>query len=276
MQESVFFGQKISRSKRDEQIKRYEELVEIRAAGVKDGSLSSEEKRELILERRRVMKGYFQDLPRMGLSRCPVCGEILVLAFDPWGVDGYWWQEKELVSYEDPEHGDCFAVLTGAMSLNSKQPKGGLRYPAHVGPDVPYVIPRILEMPTMVAVISSVRMACGYTAYPIAYFTEKKPLPGTLTQTWRRTTYNWIDSSGEPAWSAPRDPWDFELDPWIKRGKILWITPGDDSFTLRSGRDGECPYVNLPGSREQLLIKGDGVITLPPPIGDEVDPFNEG
>jgi hypothetical protein len=64
-------------------------------------------------------------------------------------------------------------VLRGAVNFNNLRPVAG-RIEVWPGPEVPYVIPRLLEMPGMLAVISHIGMDTGYTVYPIAYSAESR------------------------------------------------------------------------------------------------------
>lgn len=218
-------------------------------------------------------KKYFDQLPRMTLSRCPFTAMPLEKAFDPWGPDGLWWQEKELRETAEPAAPPTFQLLRGAVHLNGLPPAGG-REAANLGPEVPYVIPRILdEFPSMIAVVSRMELECGYTAYPIVYYSTFPPTPGRLAQTWREETYNWKDASGRGGWSVPTDPWDFDLEPWVERGRVLWINPGDVDFTVQRGAWKDFPYANLPGRREQVFVQGTESWTRPAPNNEDIDPF---
>src|SRR5688572_7891562 len=128
----------MTKDERDKLIADYESTYERWIKGIKDGSLKSEEADELKREVRRLKNAYFAGLPRMTLSRCPFTSAPLVKAFDPWGVDGYWWQEDESAAFQEPPPPPTFAVLTGAVHLNGRPPKGGPRKPAHIGPDAPF------------------------------------------------------------------------------------------------------------------------------------------
>jgi hypothetical protein len=264
----------MTHAERDKLILDYETTHTRWIKGIKDGSLNSHESDELKREVKRIKTAYFAGLPRMTLSRCPFTSTPLVKAFDPWGVDGYWWQEDEAAAFEEPPAPPNFAVLTGAVNLNGRPPKGGPRKPAHVGPDAPFVIPRVLELPTMVAVVSGFTMANGYRAFPVAYFSKERPAPGTLTQSWTRTSYNWRDAKGNPAFSYPTHPWDFDLRPWIDRGKVMWTVPDDKDLKLQKDA-ASCPYLNLQGSHQRQIILGNTLRTEPPPQGEEINPFGD-
>lgn len=262
----------MTKDERDKLILDHEATYERWIKGIKDGSLKPDEADELKREVRRLKAAYFAGLPRMMLSRCPLTSTPLVKAFDPWGVDGYWWQEDESAPCQEPPAPPTFAVLTGALHLNGRPAKGGPRKPAHVGPDAPFVIPKLLERPAMTAVVSGFSMLNGYRAFTVAYFAKEKPAPGTLTQTWTRTSYNWKDANGNPSFSYPTHPWDFELRSWIERGKLFWTAPDDSTLKLQSDA-ASCPYLSLQGIRQRQIIQADKLRTEPPPNGEEIDPF---
>lgn len=203
-------------------------------------------------ERERRLQAYWDLLPQMPLSACPLCGEQLVRSFDQVGIEGFFWQEGMRVEQEEPTTCPHFCVLLGAVNLNGLPPRGGINT-AHVGPEVPYVIPRLLSLPGMVAVISTVPLENGYTTYPIAYFAETPPDPFELTQPWTRRTFSYKDKHGKSWWTEKNDPWDFELAPWVSTRQVQWIAPGDASFRVASAPE-PCPYVGLPGRRRPLEI----------------------
>ena len=196
---------------------------------------------------------YFARLPRLPLSRCPYCGDLLRWMFDPFGLEGFWWQ-AQLPFEEEYKPKACkhFILLLGALNLNGLPPKGG-REEASPGPEVPYVIARFLNAhPTRVVVISAFSMHNGYTAYPIAYFSEEEPHDySASTASWCRETRDpggWIDSKLEIL--------DYDLQPWVEQGKIRWIESGDESHTLVS-EPKSFPYQDLPGKRKPLIIRGE-------------------
>ena len=69
------------------------------------------------------------------------------------------------------------------------------------------------------------------------------------------TPFPEILSPGQRIQLTP-DPqeWDFDLAPWIKAGKLLWIAPEDELLVLRSTIY-DCPYLNFPGSRKPKYIQ---------------------
>jgi hypothetical protein len=215
--------------------------------------------------------GYFDQLPVVAFSRCPYCDTVLAAQFDPGGLDGFWWQERELGAARDPEACPHFRLLTGALSLQGNAPLGG-EYPAYPGPDVPYVIPEILQQDTAMAVIASLAMQNGYRAYSIAYFSSSEVAADALSPMWRRTTCSFTTPDGHSAWSARCAPWDFELAPWISRGKLRWALPDDPELKLCDS--GHCPYLDLPGKRKNQIVKQDRLRFVDPPSGDEPDPFS--
>jgi hypothetical protein len=266
----------LTRAERDRLVGDYDRLVRAATVFASQPPPHSPEVRAAVKEHwKRVsdaLAEYFDRLPRLPLSRCPHCGQVLARAFDPWGLDGLWWQPSEGGKTTEPEACPHFRLLQGAVNLNDLPPHAG-RYGVRPGPEVPYVIPRILELPTMIAVFASVPLACGYTTYPIAYFSQEQPRTGSLTQPWLHRQYSFTDDRGNPAWTIKNDPWDFDLLPWVERGKLQWINPGDSQFVLQTNAS-VFPYRDLPGRREQLFLQGTVLTTSPPPSGQRVDPFS--
>ena len=217
---------------------------------------------------------YFAQLPRFAFGRCPVCSVLMEQVFDPWGLDGFWWQEKLSGKCPKPSACEHFRVLTGALGLNGHPPMGG-DAESYPGPEVPYVIPKILELPTMVTVISSLPMKNGYTAYPISYFSKDLPPTPALANPWRMTSCNFTTRDGEPAFTYMTDPWDFELVPWVVKGKVQWIEPGDSQNILKTGPAGKFSYGNVRGVRLQQVIMDVRRFTKPPPNNEVINPFSE-
>jgi hypothetical protein len=258
-----------SKSERDELLRRhaaaleeYEELMEDDRDDDADRLMDLAEK---------LADEYDARLPRLTMSCCPFDGRPLVRTFDPYGLDGLWWDPsatpKELPSCTH------FCVMVGAVHYQGLPPRGGTAE-VHPGPEVPYVIPRLLELPDMIAVISQVRMDPGYLAYPIAYFAEKRPAVEDLTAGWARTIYNYTTQLGEDAWRPPNDPWDFDLQPWLDKGKIRWCDPAGDNSTLSNDPPSGCPYVNLPGQRERIIVQGDDSWGAGLPDGEPIWPLD--
>lgn len=225
-------------------------------------------------EFRALGQRYFDGLPRPVLGRCPFCGNLFRHSFDPWGVDGFWWQEDEATETPEPVACPHFGVLQGAVDLAGKPVRGAVRSESFLGPGVPFVIPRVLEKPGVVAVVYAVPMAGGLTAYPITYFAQEPLPPGSFTQPWTRKSYSYADGRGGFGWRVDTDPWDFELEPWIERRKVLWIQRGDGEYRIHSVGDGPCPYAGVEGVRGRQYVQGELLRVLDPPEGEGVDPFS--
>jgi hypothetical protein len=221
-----------------------------------------------------LLNQYFARLPRYPFGRCPVCNVLLEQVFDPWGLDGFWWQEDTNGRCPEPSGCEHFRVLTGALSLNGKPPLGG-EAESHPGPDAPYVIPIILEMPTFVAVISSLPMKNGYIAYPISYFSKDEPPTPALANPWTKTSCSFTARNGRSGFMYKTDPWDFELLPWVRKNKVQWIEPGDSGHILKASPAEKFPYGNVPGQRRKQVIMNAKLFTQAPPHNEVIDPFSE-
>lgn len=259
---------------RDLLLKRVQEIRVKISDGMKEKPrMSYPVRTQLSNQVNELLSQYFEQLPHYVFGRCPICNVPLENVFDPWGLDGFWWQERSSGRCPKPSACEHFRVLTGALNLNEKPPHGGEKE-SYPGPEVPYIIPKVLELPTMIAVISSIPMKNGYMAYPTSYFSLEKPLTLELANPWTKTSCGYTHPDGRPVFAIMTDPWDFELKPWIEGGRIQWIEANDPKNILKSAPSNQCPYVNLKGLRLQQIIQKDKRITKPPPNNEEMDPFS--
>ena len=226
-------------SERDKLLRRYWKATERFDQLMDEGKYESVE--QCLEASRSAEQEYFHRLPRPALSCCPVCGKPLYRSFDPYGLDGLWWKP----SASPPEPPSCphFCVLVGAVGYQGKDRRAG-KFAVRPGPEVPYVIPRLLEHPGMIAVIGEVTMAPGYLAWPIAYFAESRPAVEDLTAGWAREAFNYLTPLGETGMKYCNDPWDFELLPWAERGKIQGCEPGSGNARLSKSTGADCPYLH--------------------------------
>ena len=256
-------------------VRRLVEIDELIDAGVdaaEERRLDAEET-QLHEARKANLADYARVIPRMPLSICPFCERPLIKAFDPVGLEGFWWMDRTAGFYDNESVCGHFRLLRGALNLEGYSPQGGT-YDARPGPEVPYVIPRILQMERMMLVISSIRMDCGYTAYPLAYFSVVDYPAGSMTAEWRRQEYDVQDPSGRWKFSIPQDPWDFDLDAWIRQGRVRWILPHEDNLAAPSLRPTDCPYLDLKGSKLPSVICEDRAVTEAVPDGQELELFD--
>jgi hypothetical protein len=136
------------------------------------------------------------------------------------------------------------------------------------GPEAPYLVPRLLEREEIKAVVSSISVA-RHQAYPVFYFADPIPKMDRVNN-WGANHYTHLDGRGL-LWPIAAEPapheLDFELERWIRAGKLLWIAPGDRNLALR-GDVSLCPYLGLPGRRSRLCVQEGKVWTaadvLPP------------
>ena len=225
-------------------------------------------------ERDAVAQEYAERLPFVPLSRCPFCAKVLEYPMDAEGLNGPWWFTGPLAEYPAPDGCAHFLVLLGAMDFHLNRPVEAELIPEVLpGPGAPFVVPRMLEeIPKAKAVIARFTMPPGYTCYPIAYFSEQPVHGAFLHQPWGRQAYQVLNEEGAyEGWSSANDKLDFELQPWIDKGVLLWINPADTALTLQTRPP--CPYVNLPGLRAPQRIVRGKLETLPLPTGEKLQPF---
>jgi len=218
---------------------------------------------------------YLDRLPVITMSACPFTGKPLMRSFDPFGLDGPWWQPGAPRFAPTPPF--TFCVLRGAVHLQGKKVVGPA-LEAAIGPEVPYVIPRLLGLGNTTAVIGELAMVPGYKVYTIAYFADPKPPAKDLTADWPDTSYTYKTLFGEGGTVIPVDPWDFDLRPWITKGKVRWCVPGSGNEKVAPPAPrsitgaGECPYLDLKGRREYLVVRGDSTWDRGLPNGDPITP----
>ncbi|MDX2242490.1 MAG: hypothetical protein NW224_17525 [Leptolyngbyaceae cyanobacterium bins.302] len=213
---------------------------------------------------RNLIQKYRDRLPIVGLSRCPYCQAVNYLTFDAYDLDGLWWHcEKVIRARERQQLCPHFLTLSGAIKLADKitwSPFGVLS-----GPEVPFVVPHMLRDYPIKAVISQINVG-SHTAYPIVYFSEVKPIKVEKPVCeWGNSIAVLVQKDGEfenlssNSYHFLKEYADFDLAPWIKKEKVLWIEPGDEGLNLRSKSTGQCPYLNLSGRKDALLISRGNV-----------------
>jgi len=227
----------------------------------KEEKYAAEEARAQLRLIEKAENEYFQRVPRMPISRCPFDDKPLVRTFDRFGLDGLWWRSDSTPQ----ELATCphFCFLKGALNFNGRRALGG-DFEAHVGPQVPYVLPQVLATAGVACVISQVEMAVGYSAYIIAYFAQRRPPAAELASNWPKTFYTYATAMGAHRWQYETQSWDFELAPWLEQKKIRWCRPGDVS-ALADGPPSACPYAKLKGKRERMVVQRDQVWEIGPP-----------
>jgi hypothetical protein len=138
-------------------------------------------------------------------------------------------------------------AFTGAVSLT--EPIERFPFICKPGPGVPFVVPRILNQQGVKAVISAVSIGT-HRGYPVVYFAESELNTLEGMGDWGRTIAYYDLGDEDFGWQewipAPAD-FDFDLRPWIQKGKLLWIAPDDECLTIRSEAD--CPYLSVDGNR---------------------------
>lgn len=260
-----------SKADRDEVIEEYLRLeLEIRAPNQNDVA-----RKELLIESRSACaKYYFENLPRIPLSRCPFCNALHIRAFDPWGIDGLWWQYEEcIVTIQEPSKCPHFRFLQGAVSFGGNSPKGG-HSNAIVGPSSPFVIPRILESKGFIAVIGQFDFGDEFTGWPIGYFSEQSFCEWELHQEWTKPSFSFkLPNREKVYWKMADDSWDFDLRSWIELGSLLWVPPDDSEWRLRRGIGTECPYVGHSQPKGIQIVKGNSIALAHLPNGSGANPF---
>ena len=196
---------------------------------------------------------YSNLLPSRPLSRCPFSGEVLSHSIDVGGLDGLWWNYDAPVRRLESLPA-AYLALDGAVQL--EEPLEYAPFLCKPGPGVPGVLPRLLNLPGIKAVVSSIRIG-PHRGYPIGYFAAETPAGLERVNTWGTSQYTFVDRHNMLRWGespVSGSDYDFDLEPWIRGGQLLWIVPGDQTLALQRGTTG-CPYLGLDGSRQLQRIE---------------------
>ena len=200
-----------------------------------------------------VEQEYLSLLPCQIISRSPFTQEPYKLSIDTVGLDGFWWDSEEPIR-DNENNIQSFFALTGSVNINKNIPN--VPFPIRPGPAVPWVCPRLLEDERIVAVISHLKVG-NYDAYITVYYTSDDSIEIERINTWGSDYYIAEDKDGYALFGNTFDTpeeYDFNIAPWIKKGKVKWIDIADESLTLHDSVKG-CPYLNLEGYRYPVLIR---------------------
>jgi len=220
--------------------------------GKKGQELTGTQWRASKAEEQQLIMEYVENIPYLAVSRCPVCEERLEVTIDTTGLGGPWWWKYCPVILAPHISCEHFQVFLGALNLNGKQPLEVTKT-VIVGPSLPFVNDRLLQMDGVAAVLSEINIEQGYVAYLVAYFSEEPLDQSELHQEWRHDTYALVNEDGEAVASEQKlDLWNFDLTDWLDQDKLYFISPDDDSLTLK--KEMPSKYNNTDGIKKQQSI----------------------
>ncbi|NDL67790.1 hypothetical protein [Anaerotalea alkaliphila] len=179
---------------------------------------------------------YRQALPLLPVSRCPFTGEVLEASFDVQGLGGLWWLPDNAVRKDEEfsRRPSTFFALDGALHVGG--PVEAAPFVRFLGPDRPGVVGEVLSRPEVKAVLSTMRVGedtlwwVAYFAHPMVHEVPRiNDYGADRYQVRGEDGFAYFDSY---YWSE--EDYDFELEHWVREGKLLWIKPGDESLGLRA------------------------------------------
>lgn len=213
-------------------------------------------------ERLRLKDEYSGVLAEAQISRCPLTREVVVMAIDMFGIDGLWWDYYDPVRpIADPLPTQI--AFTGALKLG--EPVEQTPFLVKPGPEVPFVVPRLIRDMDVTAVVSQIAIGT-HVGFPIFYFSDRPSRTLARFNEWGTDRYWSFDSEGG-WWDSvieETESLDFDIGKWIEAGRLKWIAPGDPKLALQSSTAG-CPYLSLQGRKTFLHIQ-EGQIWEPAPL----------
>jgi hypothetical protein len=200
-----------------------------------------------------IVTEYKAATPIVSVSRCPFTGGVFETSLDILGVDGMWWAyDYDYRPYVAPIA--TFLAWTGSMQFDGPIPNLPLK--SMVGPAAPFVLPRILHHDAVRAVMSTILIG-EHVGFPVVYFAQPVPADLERVDDWGHAMHYLTRPDGSPS-SAHSTEYDidkdFEIEPWIRSGKLSWIAPGDIDLTLRTS-PADCPFVTVGGERHRQYIQ---------------------
>lgn len=261
---------------RDQRHRIVDEMIRIKAKAYDFSNSLSMPERDALDDRAVLLqKEYTDQLPLHAISRCPHCDEPFEIAADFYGLNGPFWREFGVERFGK----SCPHMLAylGALNYHDHVPTADACGPVneiHSGPEVPYLVPRLMALEGMKCVVSSLRIVDDcYTAYLMTYFADPPAAPSDGHQNWLRQYHTYVNSAGHRINHIRTDPWDFDVLGWMRRapGSVLWIAPGDDTLTLHTSTD-DFPYDGLPGRRHPLVLRRGNLRGDQLPDGSPAEP----
>jgi hypothetical protein len=133
--------------------------------------------------------------------------------------------------------------------------------------EVPFVKPRLLNLPGMVVVVTDFPVDGGkYTAYPIVYFTERSAgdRMDVFCIPWA-TKEHPFRASIACGFATRSDVQDYQLNAWVAQGKIYWLDKTRSHFPVVNSPATDFPYRDISGRRHPYKIFEGRVSDLPQP-----------
>ena len=192
---------------------------------------------------------YIEQLAIIQMSSCPFTGKPFHHSWDEFGLDGLWWNYHKSARPLVEKWGGAFHALSGAVQVNVDYVEYA-PFLTEPGPDVPFLLPRLMDFESIVAVVSQLKVG-EHTAYPIVYFSETKLPWKRRANDWGRNHFCYKDDRGAIRVGEHFDAEDehvYDLNDAIESNRLRWIAPDDKDMRVQNGLV-NCPFVNLPGAR---------------------------
>jgi hypothetical protein len=213
---------------------------------------------------------YRPRLPVYLLARCPLCGGKVSERVDTFSLNGFGWNN----THKEPSGWGWFGVtrfadrsyqsecehvqlLLYGVNLNGYEEFAQLSWSTiFIGAERPYVIPPLLQIQDTYAVlhslplgrVSDAEFTPRYTIYFATYFSSHPEQFEQALEPYR--------SKNKPEKILPYDDADYDLAPWVSRGRLYWLKPNDPELTLMGGAANlsTFPYGSIPGRQGRWCL----------------------
>lgn len=157
-----------------------------------------------------IVEEYMAGVPVMPVSRCPFTGLTVNQSIDTFGLDGMWWN-YEAAARPAVELPETYFALTGAVRLSILVEN--FQFLCVPGPEMPYVVPRLLNYDGIRAVLSTVRVGV-HQAFMVFYFASPMVYGIDRVNDWASDSYTYENAEGDSFWESndvTPDDMDFDL-----------------------------------------------------------------
>lgn len=206
--------------------------------------------------------------PWVLVARCPFCASPIWMQVGIFSLAaGFWFRaysdgQDEVWAETRCQH---FFFVDGALNLHGHRPTEAkpwhpsrpqdmkLWHYIWMAAEVPFVLPRVLALPTMKAVLHHLPIADEkYTAYPITYFAEQRPALEDFGIPWARKLYYDV-RSGYSTTGQRADQQDFDLELWAAQLYGLDVNQADEAIVPLAELG--FPNRNMAGRKHPYIIR---------------------
>lgn len=191
---------------------------------------------------------YWARLPVYLLARCPICGGAVREAVDTFSLNGLGWRNRQPdgFGWRSGRHYEAACahaqIVAYGVNLNGIRPDDVTQW-VGIGSERPFVMAPLIALDDTYVVMHTLpvgradgRSDQTYTLHFTTYFTADSAAFEAVTRPFHQEQTLFVPGLG-----------DYELRPWVERGKLYWLDGDDPALPLRGGPADAFPYGDMAG-----------------------------